>query len=386
MFLGALLDAFPEMQQPLLGILSSIPFAPPPSIEVRPWRDDLLAGSRLIVRDSALAKHGHTTWVDIQNLLQTIGLAPAIVQHATGIFQVLAKAEAQVHGTTEADVTFHEVGAVDSILDIVGSAFLIDALKIEGWSISSLPLGSGQVRSAHGLLPVPAPATALLLTGYLTHDDGIPGERITPTGAAILRYLGCLQEPQVLPRRLSRTGIGFGSKVLPGISNCLRALVFQPFAEPAAHRELLVIEFEVDDQTPEDLAVGLERLRSVPGVFDALQMPAFGKKGRIVSHIQLLASPAQTDAVIAGCFRETTTIGMRYRLERGATLPRRMTEVVVNSQPLRIKVVERPGVGTTAKADIDGAVAAGGHASRTRLRRTAEEQVLAGEKESCRND
>ena len=146
--------------------------------------------------------------------------------HAIGIFGLLAAAEAEVHGVVEDDVAFHEVGAVDSIVDIVVAAQLVTLVGASAWSASPLPLGSGRVRTQHGLLPVPAPATALLLRGLATIDDGVPGERVTPTGAAIARYL---LEDEVLarvPRRLLRCGTGFGSRELPGLSNCLRVLVF----------------------------------------------------------------------------------------------------------------------------------------------------------------
>ena len=140
-------------------------------------------------------------------------------RRAIAIFAVLAEAEGRVHGIAPAEVSFHEVGAWDSIMDIVAAAALIEDIGAAGWSTTPVPLGSGRVRSAHGDLPVPTPATALLLEGLEVFDDGRPGERVTPTGAAILRHL---MPGQGLPRRrlrLGRVGHGFGTKRFAGISN-----------------------------------------------------------------------------------------------------------------------------------------------------------------------
>ncbi len=232
-------------------------------------------------------------------------------------------------------------------------------------------------------MPVPAPATALLLQGFETFDDGIPGERVTPTGAAILRYLGCAPGTGKAPRRLARTGLGFGTRALPGLSNCLRALVFeaQHTDIAAGHRELAVIQFEVDDQSAEDLAAGLDRLRATEGVHDVVQMAVFGKKGRMATHVQVLARPAALETVSEACFRETTTIGLRTHLVNGLALPRRTAEVEVDGRRLRVKLVERPG-GATGKAEADDALATPGHAARARLRRRAEAMAEDGDAES----
>jgi uncharacterized protein (DUF111 family) len=294
--------------------------------------------------------------------------------HALGIFGALAEAEAKVHGIDPAHVAFHEVGAADSIADIVAAAWLIDAIGPASWSTSPLPLGSGTVMTAHGRLPVPAPATALLLAGLPMHDDGIAGERVTPTGAAILRYLGCGDRPGGL--RMGATGIGFGTRLLPGISNCLRLLVFDRSEESACgpsvpHRSLLVVSFEVDDQSPEDLATGIDRLRAMTEVHDVLTMPAFGKKGRMAMHVQVLASAVAEEVVVAACFAQTTTIGLRTQMVSARALPRRIAPIETGHGPIRVKLVERPG-GMTAKAELDDLAAAETHDARARLRREAE--------------
>jgi len=375
MFAAALLHAFPEhaeeVRRSVLAVLPACETA------LTPHKSHELSGMRFAV--GAVERRHHTRWGEIRDLLGQASLTPERIAHALGIFTLLARAEAEVHGIAEEDVTFHEVGAADSIADIVAAATLIDLLQVERWSVSPLPLGSGRVKTAHGSLPVPAPATALLLRGFRTLEDGIVGERVTPTGAAILAYLGCKQEPYRQPRTLVRCGTGLGTKHFPGISNCLRALAFAVDGPAPAHRELAVIAFEVDDQSAEDMSIGLERLRALPGVYDVSQMPVFGKKGRMMAHVQILASPAMLEDVATACFRETTTIGLRHHLVSGMALPRRISTVEVDGHPLRVKLVERPQQGITGKAESDDALAMPGFAARARLRRQAEDLALDGE-------
>ncbi len=387
MFVAALLDACPEHEAGSVEAASRVAGARCRALR---HRDPVLSGMRFSVEVPHGHRHAdhahdgihhHAAWQDIRALLEAASLPPPAARHALSIFALLAKAEARVHGIEPEAVTFHEVGAVDSIADIVAAGWLIAAMGDATWSVGPLPLGSGRVQTQHGIMPVPAPATALLLEGFETLDDGIPGERVTPTGAAILRHLGCAPGIGAVARRLARSGLGFGTRTLPGLSNCLRALVFeeQPAAASAAHRELAVIGFEVDDQSAEDLAAGLDRVRAMEGVHDVLQMPAFGKKGRMATHVQVLARPAALQAVTDACFRETTTIGLRTHLVRGIVLPRRTAEVDVEGRTLRVKLVERPGGAVTGKAEVNDALAQPSQAARARLRRRAEEVAEAGD-------
>ncbi len=381
MFAAALLDAFPEQRAAVESAASSVAGV---ACALEPHRGDVLAGSRFtVMRPAGHAHahpgHGHRAWRDIRAHLAGAGLPEPARRHAEGIFAVLAEAEAQVHGIAAEDVTFHEVGAADSIADIVAAGTLIAALGEARWSVGPLPLGSGRVSTAHGPLPVPAPATALLLRGFPVLDDGIAGERVTPTGAAILRYLGAGSAVPPGVRRLARSGTGFGTRRLAGLSNCLRLLVFEPAEEPGGdRRRLCVIGFEVDDQSPEDLAAGLERLRTAPGVLDVVQMPAFAKKGRLAAHVQVLAREDAAEAAVSACFRETTTIGLRLQQVEGRTLKRRMSRVTVGDTDVRVKLVERPG-GTTAKAESEDARGADGQSARAALRREAELLALRAE-------
>ena len=380
MFVACLLDAFPRHAAAVMQSardLASVVCA------VAPHDDGILTGSRFTVSPHAHPAHDHhhAAWRDIRARLHASALAPAVRDHAIGIFATLAEAEGQVHGCCPDDVAFHEVGAADSIADIVAAAFLIDAVGPATWSVASLPLGSGTVHTAHGTMPVPAPATALLLRGFAVHDDGIPGERVTPTGAAILRHLGCAA-PVPAQATLRHAGYGFGARRLPGLSNCLRALVFEtgPIAALPGHRELAVVSFEVDDQSGEELAAGLDRIRAAPGIHDIVQVPAFGKKSRLAVQVQVLAAPDALEAAVDACFRETTTIGLRTHLVQGRALPRRFETVEVEGHPLTVKLVERPAPGgavLTGKAEADHLQAVPSHAARTRLRRDAERLALA---------
>jgi uncharacterized protein (DUF111 family) len=266
---------------------------------------------------------------------------------------------------------FHEVGAWDSIADIVTAAALIEAAGASRWTVGAIPLGSGRLRTAHGALPAPAPATALLLEGFLVIDDGVAGERVTPTGAAILRHL-VREAPAVgVSRRLAGSGFGFGERRVPGLSNCVRFLRYDPVDAHAAADQVLVVEFEVDDQSAEDLALGLDMIRAKPSVYDVVQLPVFGKKGRLVSSIRILADPAALDEVASLCFEETATIGLRYRIENRRILSRGAGAVRVGEHKLRIKTAHRPG-GPSVKVEADDLAETPRRQTRDRLRRSAE--------------
>jgi pyridinium-3,5-bisthiocarboxylic acid mononucleotide nickel chelatase len=391
MFAAALLDAFPEHEA---GVRASVRTAcRDVTCALLAHDDGVLTGRRFVVEGPGSAEdgahahgthhhhhgdaHPHRHWAAIRSDLAGSGLAPGVRDRALAIFTHLAEAEARVHGVDVDAVAFHEVGAWDSIADIVAAAHLADALGATRWSVGPLPLGSGRVMTAHGPLPVPAPATALLLEGFPTLDDGVPGERVTPTGAAILRHLcdpAAAAAP--VPRVLRRSGTGFGTRRLPGLSNCVRALVFEEVATAGAgHRALGVIAFEVDDQSAEDLALGLDRLRAHPAVFDVVQAPVFGKKGRMMTHVRALVRADALAEAVEACFRETTTIGLRHHVVAGAALARRHETVEVDGRPVRVKTVARPG-GRTAKAEADDA-AGDTHAARAALRRRAEARALA---------
>ena len=382
MFIAALLDAFPERRDGLLAAIRSAGLPPEVHVGFAEHQDHALTGLRFQVLEPRAAEslvgalhHAHTRFADIRAHLQNCALSPAVRDRAIAIFGVLAEAEAKVHGKEIEAVSFHELGEWDSIADIVGAAHLIDTLGAT-WSVSTLPLGRGTVKTAHGRLPVPSPATVLLLRGFEFTDDGQDGERVTPTGAAILRYLGCTQTPVRGSRRLLGTGIGFGTRTFRGISNVLRVLAFEEIQKSHGGDEVVQVLFEVDDQTPEDLAIAMDKLRAHPSVLDVLQTPGFGKKGRVTMHIQVLADTDNIESVFDACFSETTTIGLRYQIMQRRKLARASTAVEAAGRQMRVKVTERVGR-KTAKVEADDLLnVIGGRAERERLQREAEQVVL----------
>ena len=373
MFIGAMLDCFPELNDGLNEQIVRAGFSDLVKLTCEPVDDGVLTGTKFNVAPARDAEgHGHRHFSEIQKIIKGSELGSSTKKAALAIFQLLAEAEASIHGKAVDEIAFHEVGAWDSIADIIAAAYLITELQVSSWSTSTLPLGRGRVKTAHGMLPVPAPATSLLLTGFDFFDDGIEGERITPTGAAILKYLAPQQG--VSCGRLVQSGYGFGTRRFEGISNVLRVLVFETTeAESWLSDQVLEVEFEVDDQTGEELATALDRIRQFDGVLDVLQSPAFGKKGRPVSGIRILAKPEIESDLIRLCFEETTTIGIRKQLVNRSILKRE--EITVNDKDgsYRVKVVQRP-THTSAKAEMDDiSKTTGGLAANQKLRRRIED-------------
>jgi hypothetical protein len=285
---------------------------------------------------------------------------------AADIFTRLAEAEAEVHGKPVEAIHFHEVGAADSILDIALTGLLIEAAGAESWSVGPLPLGGGTVKTDHGVLPIPAPATALLLRGFKVRDDGIGGERVTPTGAAILAHLRPKMQPEPTSGALGRIGMGFGTRKLPGMPNVLRVLEIEQSG--VTKEQIAVIEFEIDDQTPEDLAFALDALRGLEGVRDVIQTPCFGKKGRMAAAIRVLCEPAARQTVRDAIFSQTTTLGTREQLVTRHVLERWSEE----RGGVGVKIARRGGT-LTRKAEFDDlARGAHDHASRQAMRRKVE--------------
>ena len=374
MFAAALLDAWPDQHGAVGDALAALDLPEGVAAGPAPFNDGTLSGTRFLVAPPRRDAH-HRAFRDIRAMLGASRLAASVARRAIDIFAVLAEAEGRVHGVAAEDVAFHEVGAWDSIVDIVAAAVLIEGVGAASWSVAPIPIGAGRVRSAHGELPVPPPATALLLEGFEVFDDGRMGERVTPTGAAILRHLA---PGKALPRRrlrMGRVGYGFGTKRFPGISNVLRLAAFEDAQPPATEEdEIATIRFEVDDQTPEDLAVGLDRLRAVPGVLDVLQIPCFGKKGRMCVQIQVLVRLDALDAAAEACLGETSTLGVRIeRVSRRILARSHATRLDRDGAAIRVKTATRPDGALTTKAEIDDIAAhPGDRAAREARRRRIE--------------
>jgi hypothetical protein len=358
MFVAAMLDYAPELAPKLNEQIVLAGFPNLVKLHSEVFNDGILSGQRFNVTAAENAHgHEHRHHREIKRLIQDSALAEPVKMISLAIFQLLAEAEASVHGTPVADIAFHEVGAWDSIADIICAAFMIHTTGVQSASVSSIPAGRGQVMTAHGRLPVPAPATALLLEGFTCIDDGLDGERVTPTGAAILRYLVKPEAAASTTRgQLKGSGYGFGRKQFAGISNTLRVMAYDAtsHAVPAVWLEdqILQLEFEIDDQTPEDLAIGLAAIRDVDGVIDVITGTALAKKNRQTHWVRILAQPAIESPLLLVCFEQTTTLGIRKQLIQRAVLSRQMVQLVSDELTYQVKLATRPS-GTTVKADID---------------------------------
>lgn len=348
MFLAAVLDAWPELADGLRAAVTAAGLPDACRLLIEPKQDGTFTGSRFAVVVDGELQRPAGAWREIRKRLTDSELPDDVRDRAIDIFRLLAEAEGAVHGKPPDDVHFHEIAGWDSVADIVGAAYVIDAISADAWSVAPLPLGGGRVNSAHGPLPIPAPATARLLQGFTMIDDGVGGERVTPTGAAILKHLLADAGVSRQPVTIARIGVGFGTRTLPGMSNILRLLAVEEQTVARRDGEVAVIAFEVDDQTPEDLAAGLDNLRAEPVVLDVTQASVMGKKGRIGAQIQVLCRPNDLNAVIDACFTETSTIGLRWSIAARAELARDDTAV----DGVGIKRVRRPGGVTTAKAEL----------------------------------
>ncbi len=392
MFVAAIADAFPDVANAVLVEVAKLSWPKGASVKFVEHRGGALRGKRFDVAEPHAHGHGHghdhghhhTGWRDIRAMLEQSALAAGTKRHALAIFAVLAEAEGRVHGIPAEEVGFHEVGAWDSIVDIVAAGCAIDRLSPARWTWSALPMGGGRVKTQHGLLPVPAPATALLLKGMELVDDGIPGERVTPTGAAILRHLADLGgEAGKGAECLVATGIGFGTREMEDLPNIVRCMAYEVAAGAAREDVIATLEFEVDDQSPEDLGIAIERLRAMDGVLEVYQSPVFAKKNRIATHVRVLARRDAADAVADACFEQTTTLGLRIAEARRRVLAREERK----AGGVRVKVAERPSGAETAKAESDDVAAqAANRAERERARRAAEDAVLRDREARERDD
>ncbi len=388
MFAAGILDIWPEMENDLKNNLKKFKLIEDVEVNSYCYNDSILTGTRFDVIKNGNSinqshKHHHVSFSDIKWHLEHSLLTKPVIQRAIDIFHILAKVEAKVHDKTVESVTFHEVGAWDSIADIISAAFLIEQANVSQWSISSIPIGSGRISSAHGLLPVPAPAVSLLLDGFKLFDDGVSGERVTPTGAAILRHLEPLNAINLPTFNIISTGYGFGTKKFKEFSNVLRLLVIDTPSQTSSilydSDQIAVIEFEVDDQTSESLSIGLDKIRSHSDVLDVTQSVVYGKKNRISMNIQILAKPNALQTIIQLSFMETTTIGLRYHLTDRVVLKRSLYNVQHSKASMTVKVVKRSCNNITAKTDIDEVANIDSHEVRENLRNNAVKSFFKGE-------
>ena len=293
--------------------------------------------------------HAHRPYADIRALLGASALPARVKESALSIFRRLAEAEGRVHGVEPDAVEFHEVGALDAIVDVVGAALGLAHLGVEAVYTKPLPLGQGRVETAHGPLPVPAPAVVELLRGRPVRVEDGTAELVTPTGAAIV---AALAERRAAPEmRIEAVGYGAGDRVLPDRPNLLRVLVGEPHV-PAGADEVVVLEATIDDLAPHIFEHVLERLLAA-GARDAFLVPVIMKKSRPATMLRVLAAPPDRDRLAAIVFAETSTIGLRYTTWSRMVLPREERSVETPYGPVRVKVAHAPDGTVNVAPEID---------------------------------
>jgi hypothetical protein len=284
---------------------------------------------------------GHRTLAEIARLIDGSALSAAGKERATHLFRRLAEAEAAIHGVTLDEVHLHEVGAVDSILDICGAVFALEWFAAGEVISSPLNVGGGTVRIAHGVFPVPAPATLRLLQGVPVHSTGIQAELVTPTGALLVSDYATGYGPMPA-MTIARSGYGAGTKDLGEVPNVLRVVIGERDVATAPADGVMQIECEIDDMNPQ-LYQRVTDLILAAGALDVFLVPAQMKKGRPGTLLVALAPADRRHAVTEVLFRETTTIGARFHAVERDVLDRGWREVAIPGGIVRIKVASRNG-------------------------------------------
>jgi pyridinium-3,5-bisthiocarboxylic acid mononucleotide nickel chelatase len=307
--------------------------------------------------------HVHRGLTEIREIIARAPISHAAQAFALKAFELLAQAEARIHNRDAESIHFHEVGSEDAIVDIVCSAVASEALAADAWYCSALNVGSGTVKCAHGVLPVPAPATAELLRGAPIFSSGVQKELLTPTGAALLRALGVHFEP-LPPMTLSTTGYGAGARDLQSSANVVRLSIGEsvairnaavcpssaetgwPTSAPVLSAQMwdvdhadtiTVLEANLDDMNPQLFSYVQQKLLSA-GALDAFGVPVQMKKGRPGIILTVLASPALAESMARILLTETTTLGVRMRQEQRRILDREHVTVASPWGPIRVKL------------------------------------------------
>ena len=334
MTLGALLDAgvsLAHLREQLRGLEV-------PGWELFPekvWKNGM---SSTYVKVKTEDQSKHRSLSAILEILEKSKLSPRVKEQASAIFRKLGEAEASVHDVPIEKIHFHEVGAVDAIVDIVGACIGFEALGIEQFACSPLNVGGGTAKMAHGVLPVPAPATAKLLQGAPTYSNGVQKELVTPTGAAIVATLCTRFGPQPA-MSVSAIGYGAGTADIEGQPNVVRIMIGEAAENTVAgfDEEISVIEVNLDDMNPQIYGYFQEKALAA-GALDVYTTPVHMKKNRPGMLLTLLCRPHDTAALMDLVFAETTTFGARtYRAQR-RTLPRESVNVHTQFGDVRVKI------------------------------------------------
>jgi len=353
MFLAVLIDAGVPVDR-LFTELKKLPLGFYEFKRTRAVRGGLV-GTRVEIR--APGEQPHRTLPDIQNLLEMASLPAQAASQALKVFSRLAEVEGRLHNLPPGEVHFHEVGAVDAVVDIVGACVGLELLEISDLVCSPLNVGGGRVEAAHGTLPVPAPATAELLKDLPIYSSGVEGELVTPTGAALVSTLASGFGP-LPPMKVNRIGYGAGERDFPGLSNLARLFVGERVEavegrSGAPGDELVsVIEANVDDMSPQLYGHFLEQALAA-GALDVTCTATQMKKNRPGLTISILCEPERGDALSQLLFAETTTIGVRIHETRRKVLERELVTVETPYGAITVKVARREGKVVNVAPEFD---------------------------------
>ena len=292
----------------------------------------------------------HRGLTEINAIVDRSSLSPAGKARASRLFRRLAEVEAGIHQVPVEEVHLHEVGAVDSIVDVVAAVRALEWLAPDRVVASALNVGSGTVECAHGVLPVPAPATAELLRGVPVYAEGPPAELVTPTGALIVTEYADAYGPAP-PMRIERIGYGAGDRNPAGRPNVLRALLGEG-AETGAVERVVVLECQIDDMNPQLYGALMDRLAAA-GALDVFYAPVQMKKNRPGTLVTVVAPPGRREALADILFRESTTIGLRVTETERERLDRESVAVETPIGPIRVKVARRGGAVRNAAPEFE---------------------------------
>jgi len=335
MTVGALLDAGADWRTVEMALASLNLGA---NCRVEKTKRKGIAASKFTVTHEEQKKHRHLPHIE---KIISAGEIPAKARdNALAVFRRLGEAEAETHGVPIEKVHFHEVGAIDSICDIVGACVALDSLGVEEIYCSPINVGSGTVETEHGTLPVPAPATARLLTDRPIYSAGPQAELTTPTGAALVTTLA--QGFGTLPSvRMLAQGFGAGDKDFPMQANVLRVLVGER-TQVSEATSVTILEANIDDSTPQVLGYAMERLFAA-GALDVTLTPVFMKKNRPATLISVIAAPETAEELAGVLFAETSTLGLRMISAERRVLARQIAEVETSFGKIRVKYNDRGG-------------------------------------------
>ena len=297
-----------------------------------------IAGTKIDV--NAREGHIHRHLKDVLEIINNSAISASAKEKAARVFQKLAEAEAKIHGTTIEAVHFHEVGAVDAIVDVVGAIIGLELLEIEAIYASKFRFGSGHTRGAHGAMPVPVPAVVEMTKGFPSERTDIPYELVTPTGAAILTALASTIG-ETIQLRTESTGYGAGTRDVEQVPNLLRVEIGELIADPQTDFPVL-LETNIDDMTPEIYGYLIDRLLEA-GARDAFLTPVIMKKGRPGIQLTVLADPNKETELTELIFSETTTLGIRRLPVQRHILERRADTVQTPYGPVRVKIADIGG-------------------------------------------